>query len=385
MLKVLRYLTIGVIVLILILGSFALRMDTVSPSTGPLAAIERFAETVTRRVSDIVYYLVMQKKYLFDDFTDPNIYPNWSDISKIDEVALQINATTTKSPPTNSGQLIVVDKPIIPAVRPTLTVSASSTLGRVASIVPGLVVKTQLPANNSPVPIETPSIIYTSSNDSEILSYTNKERLAHSVSALIEDATLDELASLRADDLFENQYFNHESPSGKSAPELAKKLGYNYLLIGENLALGTFDGEKGIVTAWMASEGHRENILNAQYSTLGVSVKQGIYNDQSATIAVQIFATPISNCPRPSSKTKELIDSATVNLIDMQSQAVIMYASLELIRTSPDLDNSYYNQKVQEYNYFAKNINDAILGLKNIVDNYNFEVGEYNACINRIK
>ena len=162
---------------------------------------------------------------------------------------------------------------------------------------------------------------------------------------------------------------------------MAKKINYEYLLIGENLALGIFDGDKGIVSAWMASPGHKANILNPKYTELGVAVKNGIYNGVNTTIAVQIFGLPLANCPKPDQNNKILIDSSSASINQMQAEALEMYNNLSTIKLNPQTDVSYYNQKIQEYNYFAKKVNNAVLALKGMVDSYNIEVGKYNTCI----
>lgn len=195
------------------------------------------------------------------------------------------------------------------------------------------------------------------------------------------NSILDTIAEQRADDLFANQYFEHASPDGKSATDLAKKDGYEYLLIGENLALGDFGGDQGIVSAWMASPGHRANILNGRYAELGVSVKTGTYNGENTTIAVQIFGLPLSDCPRPDSNDKTLIDSSTASIKQMQTDALVMFNNLNTLKNSPNLDLSYYYQKIQEYNYFAKKVNDAVSALKGMIDSYNLEVSKYNSCV----
>jgi hypothetical protein len=155
----------------------------------------------------------------------------------------------------------------------------------------------------------------------------------------------------------------------------------NLLQAWPNLALGNFDGEKEIVSAWMESPGHRANILNSKYTELGVSLKEGLFNGNNVIIAVQIFGLPMANCLKPDSETKTLIESSVVSIKQMQEQAKTMYNNLEAIKNSLNLDQSYYNQKIQEYNYFAKKINEAIIGLKEMTDFYNVGVNQYNLCI----
>jgi uncharacterized protein YkwD len=92
--------------------------------------------------------------------------------------------------------------------------------------------------------------------------------------------------------MFENQYFAHESPTGEKVSDLAKKFGYDFLLIGENLAMGNFSSDEDLVLAWMESPGHRENILNEKYQEIGVAVKKGIFEGKEVWIAVQHFGLP---------------------------------------------------------------------------------------------
>jgi len=234
-------------------------------------------------------------------------------------------------------------------------------------------------SNSNQTPAFKPIADYV--NNSQILFFTNKERAGNYLTPLTANPLLDKIASLRLEDLFANQYFEHESSDGKTATNLAMNLGYNYLLIGENLALGNFNDEESIVSAWMESPGHRANILNGKYSELGVALKTDLFNGEETTIAVQIFGTPLSNCPIPNQSTKTLIDSSTVSIKKMQEEAAILFNNLSTIKDNPQIDRSYYLQKVSEYNYFAKKINDAVLALKNMTDFYNIEVNNYNACI----
>lgn len=328
--------------ILLAIISLAFPVQAATVSNPVVSFLRQTADTIVVRVSDIVYYLVMQKRYIFNGFSDPNVYTVWQLPVSVDEAITGLVSSTTSVKPVNSAKVIVPDTTTVPVV-------------------------------------QTPH--YTSTNDSEILNYTNQERQSLSAETLIPNTTLDAVASSRADDLFTNQYFEHESPDHQSAPDLAKKFDYNYSLIGENLALGNFENEKAIVEAWMKSPGHRANILNPEYRELGVSVKEGIFKGESVTIAVQIFAKPTNNCSAPKIETKNLIDTSSVSIKEMQAQAKLMYDSLEGIKNASGLDLSYYNQKVQEYNYFAKKINETVSALKVLVDSYNAQVAQYNSCI----
>lgn len=341
------------IILILIvtfLGIFLFgNVEAFSLGFSPLNLLRKAANAITTRASDIVTYLIMQKRYLFDNYVDPN--------SNISTLVLNSTSTATLSGIQN---IIPVTKSVV--VVPTV------------SSAPPLIVESN-----------TQNYFVLSDSDNlQILKYTNSERANSSILPLTSNSVLDDIASLRADDLFNYQYFEHESPDGKTASALAKQIGYDYLLIGENLALGTFGSDKGIVDAWMASPGHKANILNSKYQQLGVAVKDGMYKGEKMTMAVQIFALPLSNCPKPNYAIKTIIDNSSASIINMQKEAKILYDNLTNLKNTPGVDRSYYNQKIQEYNLYAKQINDAVLNIKIVIDSYNIEVSNYNSCIHNL-
>ena len=131
----------------------------------------------------------------------------------------------------------------------------------------------------------------------------------------------------------------------------------------------------------MNSPGHKANILNKQYTELGVSVKNGVYKGEETIIAVQIFGLPMANCPQPDQNVKHLIESSSDSIKQMQADALALYNNINTIKNKAGVDQAYYNQKIQEYNYSAKRVNDAVVALKSLIDSYNLQVSKYNACI----
>ena len=143
--------------------------------------------------------------------------------------------------------------------------------------------------------------------NAEILYWTNYYRKQNGLSSVSANSKLDEAATVKVDDMFSRQYFEHVSPSGKNGADLITEAGYEYLLMGENLAYGNFSSAKDLVDAWMASPGHRANILKVHYEELGISVKEGDYNGNKVWMAVQEFGRPTSSCPAPTEAEKENI------------------------------------------------------------------------------
>jgi uncharacterized protein YkwD len=380
--------------------------------TSPLKTVSSALNGVVNRLSDLVYFLSQQKKYIFDNFSDPNDYGDLSGsekvVEKVEELKQEITpdlskksdvaSTTTEKKPTvstapsvprvNTGTPVIISTTTIPEVKKVITpsapvVSSPTVTETVTNSVPALIFPPiSIPDSLKDLRITISATqVGTDYDSSDILIFTNKERSKKSLLPLSGNKTLDKIAKQRLDDLFDNQYFAHESPDGRSAPDLAKKAGYAYLLIGENLALGSFDGDEGILDAWMDSPGHRANILNNKYRELGVAKGVGRFNDGDVTIAVQIFGNPQSTCAKPNPEAKKKIDEVTVEIKKAQTDAQNMLMTLNLIKDSPDLDRSFYNQKIQEYNYYAKNINLAVTSLKDVVTEYNSAVQNYNSCI----
>jgi uncharacterized protein YkwD len=197
---------------------------------------------------------------------------------------------------------------------------------------------------------------------------------------LKESMTLDDIAKLRLDDMFANQYFAHVSPASSSAETVAKAVGYSYLALGENLALGTFGGDRAVVAAWMASPGHRENILNTHYTEIGVAVKKGMFQGSESWIAVQVFGRPASDCPKPDATLPAQIDADRVQLSKTYADLQSMQADLNAM----DPASKDYADKADTYNAMVAQYNTSLAAIKAETDKYNAQVETYNQCIAKV-
>ncbi|EBK2060154.1 hypothetical protein AAL85_25555, partial [Salmonella enterica subsp. enterica serovar Typhi] len=74
----------------------------------------------------------------------------------------------------------------------------------------------------------------------------------------------------------DNNYFSHTSPTYGSPFDMMKKFGIKFGYAGENIAMGQKTPAE-VVNAWMNSEGHRANILNANYNLIGVGYYNGYW------------------------------------------------------------------------------------------------------------
>ncbi|HVN26741.1 MAG TPA: CAP domain-containing protein [Candidatus Paceibacterota bacterium] len=217
-----------------------------------------------------------------------------------------------------------------------------------------------------------------------VIDDTNVERATATstpLPPLAENQILDDVALLRLDDMFAKQYFAHVSPTGESALTVASDVNYAYLALGENLALGNFAGDQDVVNAWMASEGHRENILSRQYTEIGVAVRKGVYEGQSTWIAVQVFGRPASDCPEPDPALKVTIDNGEAQLNQMASTLAEQNAAINAEQPKYGED---YNDKVAAYNALATQYNAFGAQLKQEVAQYNDEVEAFNVCLDGV-
>lgn len=126
----------------------------------------------------------------------------------------------------------------------------------------------------------------------EIIRLTNQERAKDGIAPLTENPTLNQAALLKARDMFTDDYWAHVAPDGISPWFWFEQSAYEYLMAGENLAKD-FDTSRGVVSGWMASRTHRENILNENFTEIGVALMNGVLQGEETTLVVQFFGKPV--------------------------------------------------------------------------------------------
>ena len=108
----------------------------------------------------------------------------------------------------------------------------------------------------------------------EMLAQVNAQRRKAGAPALKMDRDLQQAAQGHAQDMLARGYFAHKSPSGTSVRERSREAGYQWRTIGENIAEGQTSVDE-VVTTWMGSPGHRQNILNPNFRDLGIGLVLG--------------------------------------------------------------------------------------------------------------
>ncbi|MBW6440727.1 CAP domain-containing protein [Patescibacteria group bacterium] len=125
----------------------------------------------------------------------------------------------------------------------------------------------------------------------DVINLTNKSRIEAGLDALVVNEKLMQAAIAKANDMFANQYFDHNSPQGLTPWDFIKSAGYEYQYAGENLAID-FITAGGAHKALMESSSHRENILNLKYSEIGIAVVEGLFEQGRSIIIVEEFGAP---------------------------------------------------------------------------------------------
>ena len=134
----------------------------------------------------------------------------------------------------------------------------------------------QLPDDNRPeeTPDNTPEQTPEEDNDSsqgdyasQVVALVNAERAKYGLSALKVDSRVQQAAQVRAKETV--QSFSHTRPNGSSFSTALTEAGVSYIRSGENIAYGQSTPQQ-VVQAWMNSSGHRANILNESFTTIGV-------------------------------------------------------------------------------------------------------------------
>jgi uncharacterized YkwD family protein len=132
----------------------------------------------------------------------------------------------------------------------------------------------------APTPKSNPNI---SDEKQRMINLINSERAKVGLAPLKADVKVQEVAQVKAGDMAKNNYFSHTSPTYGSPFDMLRKFGVTFSAAAENIALNS--SVEAAHSALMASEGHRKNILNPIYNTIGI----GITESSRGKIFVQMF------------------------------------------------------------------------------------------------
>ncbi|MEM7278663.1 MAG: major capsid protein [Pseudomonadota bacterium] len=110
---------------------------------------------------------------------------------------------------------------------------------------------------------------FTTSIEDAVLDLVNQRRAEAGCGPVKPERSLHEAAYLHSKDMADNRYFSHTGLDGSRFWQRAERAGYEGFAAGENIAAGQRTPES-VMTAWMNSTGHRNNILNCRHTHLGM-------------------------------------------------------------------------------------------------------------------
>jgi uncharacterized protein YkwD len=240
-------------------------------------------------------------------------------------------------------------------------------------------------------------------NTESIINLTNKARSANGLPPLAENQLLNAIAESRAKDMLERQYFDHVSPTGQQASDLAQNIGYRYKIIAENIGSGDFISNQKIVDGWMQSPGHRENILSTDVKEIGAAVLKGKMKGSGTYIAVQIFglqSLPVQHnvCAAPSDNLLHDIDVKKAEIESLQDQLNRLKNELNAEQESIEIDQKYayddaqkiqkvnekihaFNEKSRWYNRIVGEAKAKAVVAESMINEYNKMLQTYNECL----
>lgn len=158
-----------------------------------------------------------------------------------------------------------------------------------------------------------------------VVELVNKDRVKNGLDPLSRNIELNRAASAKAEDMIQNNYFDHYSPDGKKPWEWIHRTDYDYIYAGENLAMN-FTTAESVHAALMNSESHKKNILSDRYLDVGVAMISGEIDGKQTNILVQTFGHKRKILQPPTNIVKDVID-------DTKKDEVIAVTLIDSVKT----------------------------------------------------
>lgn len=127
--------------------------------------------------------------------------------------------------------------------------------------------------------------------ESELFERVNQVRTERKLIELAPSQDLARVAHAHAEDMARRSFLSHVNPEGQNPLHRAQAAGLSgFRLLAENIGASSVSGDRVaiIVSEWMNSHDHRENLLNPAFNTTGLAVVEA---DSGQTIIVQLYAT----------------------------------------------------------------------------------------------
>ena len=191
----------------------------------------------------------------------------------------------------------------------------------------------------------------------EVLKLANKERSERGLNPLELDNKLTNIAEDHSQSMAVNDFFGHKDPTdGSSSLNRIEEGGYEWNRWGENVAAGHSTPED-VMEGWMKSPGHRNNILNPNFTEMGIGYEFLVDDKGSVNYShywTQVFGTPLSNSNNTSVKgvSSEKTTSADITSINTSANSPSFVQQLTGLinreRTEAGLDSLEVDQQLSQ-------------------------------------
>ncbi len=155
----------------------------------------------------------------------------------------------------------------------------------------------------------------------KLYQLTNEQRQKNGLPPLSLNSSLALAAQKKAENMFQENYWSHYSPDGKTPWDFILGAGYKYEYAGENLAKN-FLFSNGVVDAWMNSTTHRDNLLKREYTEVGYAIVNGTLNGEQTTLVVQEFGKPMASSnpfTPPAVQASEVVPKNTEQIVTQKA------------------------------------------------------------------
>ncbi|MDD5290699.1 MAG: CAP domain-containing protein [Patescibacteria group bacterium] len=156
----------------------------------------------------------------------------------------------------------------------------------------------------------------------KIIELTNKIRQSVGVQLLTENSSLTQAAYNKAEDMLLKQYFAHVGPDEKTVKNWLAGVNYKYAIAGENLAMG-FSSAEEVVNGWVKSQTHYANLIDPDFSEIGVGMASGLYNNYDTTLVAQFFGAQNQPTAGPEIQKPDASEAVKNTEIRVEAPAIL--------------------------------------------------------------
>lgn len=199
----------------------------------------------------------------------------------------------------------------------------------------------------------------------QVLELTNAERTKAGFKTLKLNSKLVNAAQNHSENMAEDDFFSHTGEDGSSVSDRVQDAGYQYSRVGENIAAGQKTAEQ-VVQGWMNSPGHRANILNPNFTEIGIGY-EFLENDTGSVnynyYWTQVFGNPLSNNSSGDSNQENLVEEENNNSTPIANNDVV-----DDNNQSPPVENTDNNSsdgETEQPVLPTNNTNDDLTGEAN--------------------